>query len=547
MTLGKDSVLEGQVDDYHELNSPSPGTVFRNSDFDGISVTEAGSATIKLNGGTWLARGQSFVKKVDFGADGGLIDLTKNTNSSVSIENLSGQGQFSMNLGAYTEGNETIESDMLYIQNVAAGSSFTIQAHLADGVAVADLAGLRFATVGNSEGGHSGNLFKIKIADEGFNNWNFNVAMEDYALGDADNVRFNGNADGNGDYKPGANAIDAIYGNSGVSRLAEGEGQVPQNYFIASAQNGASVSDAGQAVIATARGLYHNAVEIDRFNQRYGDRRYDESNNSVWMRVRHDRWGTDAGIGDFKSQNTTYQMGYDYTQPVDGGKMIYGVAFDLMDGNTDYESINGSGETKRYALSAYATYMGEDGSYLDVIGKVGRLSNEYAVRLDSGIGVSADYMNWMTSLSVETGHQFSNVDSRWFVEPQIQAQYAHVSSNDYTNGQTQIDQDSFHSFITRAGFRAGRWLDDEKNANVYFKADVLHEWAGEQDIHVKDKTTVVGGDVFKISNHGTWFDVGLGLQAPFGNNFYAYGDAEYRFGNDLDQTWIFNFGGKFVF
>lgn len=129
-----------------------------------------------------------------------------------------------------------------------------------------DFAGLRFATVGNSEGGHSGNLSKIKIADEGFNSWNFNVATENYAVGDEDNVRFNGNADRNGDYKPGANAIDVIYGNNDVSRLVEGEGQASQNYFIASAQNGASVSDSGQAVIATARGLYHNAAE------RYGDR-----------------------------------------------------------------------------------------------------------------------------------------------------------------------------------------------------------------------------------------------------------------------------------
>ena len=75
----------------------------------------------------------------------------------------------------------------------------------------------------------------------------------------------------------------------------------------------------------------------------------------------------------------------------------------------------------------------------------------------------------------------------------------------------------------------------------------MHEWAGEQDIHVKDKTTAVGGETFEINNHGTWFDVGLGFQAPIGESFYAYGDAEYRFGNDLDQTWTFNFGGKFVF
>ena len=438
---------------------------------------------------------------------------------------------------------------------VGTGSSFTIAAHLADGVNVEDLTGLRFATVGSVEDGHSSNLFKVvQITDQGFKNWNLDVVTEDYQSGDEDNARFNGDNNGEGAYKPGEDAIDAIFGddksrdNMAVNDLeprAEDEGS--QNYIIGGVQKGSTISDAGQAVIATTRGLYYNAVEIDRFNQRYSDRRYDENNNSLWVRVRHDRWGTAAGVGDFKSQNTTYQVGFDYTDFVDSGKMIYGAAIDFMDGNTDYESISGSGQTKRYAASAYVTYMGDNGSYLDLIGKVGRLSNEYAVKLDSGAGVSADYMNWMTALSVEAGHQFTSEGSSWFAEPQIQAQYVFVSNNDYSNGQTQIDQDAIHSFITRAGFRIGRWLDENKGANIYAKADVLHEWAGEQDIHVKDKTTAVGGETFEINNHGTWFDVGLGFQAPIGESFYAYGDAEYRFGNDLDQTWTFNFGGKFVF
>ena len=75
----------------------------------------------------------------------------------------------------------------------------------------------------------------------------------------------------------------------------------------------------------------------------------------------------------------------------------------------------------------------------------------------------------------------------------------------------------------------------------------MHEWAGDQGIHVSDKTTAAGGESFNMDNKGTWFDVGLGFQAPVGKSFYAYGDAEYRFGNDLDQTWVFNFGGKYVF
>lgn len=55
--------------------------------------------------------------------------------------------------------------------------------------------------------------------------------------------------------------------------------------------------------------------------------------------------GYSRGSWDFKSQNTTYQIGYDYTSFIDSGKVIYGAAIDLMDGNTDYESISGSGQT----------------------------------------------------------------------------------------------------------------------------------------------------------------------------------------------------------
>ena len=52
-----------------------------------------------------------------------------------------------------------------------------------------------------------------------------------------------------------------------------------------------------------------------------------------------------------------------------------------------------------------------------------------------------------------------------------------------------------------------------------------------QNTHVKDKTTAINGYLFEITNDGTWFDVGLGFQAPMG---YVY--VEYLFGNELNQT-----------
>ena len=60
-------------------------------------------------------------------------------------------------------------------------------------------------------------------------------------------------------------------------------------------------------------------------------------------------------------------------------------------------------------------------------------------------------------------------------------------------------------------------------------------------------TTAANGDDLTVQNKGNWFDAGFGVQASFGNNAYGFADVEYRFGNDLERTWIFNVGGRLAF
>lgn len=103
------------------------------------------------------------------------------------------------------------------------------------------------------------------------------------------------------------------------------------------------------------------------------------------------------------------------------------------------------------------------------------------------------------------------------------------------------------SLITRVGFRTGLYLNDTKTSSAFVKADVLREWAGEQDIRVRDKTTGATGADASFTNHSTWFDVGTGFQAGLSENVFAYGDVEYRFGNDFEKTWLFNVGARCVF
>ena len=155
MTLSG-SVLEGQIDDYHELaTSTAEADSFRNAAFiddagNPIDVTQAGSVHLTLaDDSTWTARGKSFVESLTFSGTSSLVDLSQNENSSVTIGTLTGSnGVFRMKLGKPEAGEDgLIHSDMLYISNIDADLQNRIEVVFADGVtSFEELDGLRFAT-----------------------------------------------------------------------------------------------------------------------------------------------------------------------------------------------------------------------------------------------------------------------------------------------------------------------------------------------------------------------------------------------------------------
>ena len=555
ITLNYGSILEGQIDDYHELNSVAQGTVFKNTSFTTGEVAHAGKATLTLNGGQWIARGQSFVDTLTFGSQGGLVDLSKNENSSVSINTLTGSGEFTMRLD-----NDATKSDMLYIQNLDPNAKYQVNVVLNDTTrSVYELEDVRIATT-NGHYQSWGDNFTAVLADQGINDVTFTVSKEEFRTDDKDNTLINGSDDGSGSYKPGEVAVNEIYGNKegGATNWVinkkeetdpgtdpEEPGTDPEEPTGPST----SLSDAGNALLATARGTYWTAVEIDRLTNRMGDARYaNNGDDGLWIRLRQSRLGTDSGEGDFKSDNTVYQVGYDHAFQRDGGRQLVGIAFDYMDTDLDYKGISGEGNTDRYGVTAYTTWLADNGFYVDVVGKWGRLDNDFDIINGSGGRVKADYDNNMWAISAEFGKKLSNPKTGMFIEPNAQLQYTMVTDAQYsTNQGTRVDQDRIDSVIARAGVRIGRAFGETQSNTIYAKADMFREFFGEQKIHVKDVTTHVEGDTITVQNKGFWFDVGGGFQAQLGKNTYAYADVEYRWGDDLDKSWLVNAGARFEF
>ena len=527
---GTNSILEGQVDDYHEITSENR-KVFHNSAFvdsEGNPLdVAAGNATLNINDGAkWVARGQSFVDTVTL--DGGIIDMSKNENSSVTVNDLSGSGIVKMRLNT----GDRDQSDMLYVTGSLEGNyELQIAGDEFDINEITEDNPLRFATV---KGDVNTENLKARAVDAGFFNNEYTITKENFAVGDEENVIYNNSGveaggDHKADYKPGNDYIESTFDAADTNLLIGG----------VSSQ---TVSDAGKTIINMSRANYSNAIYMDRLNKRMGETRYinPEEEQGMWVRLRHDRIGKDE---QFRSQNTMYEIGYDVKQPVDSGDHRIGMAIDYMDGKTSYSGIAGDGDIKRYGLWLYDTWMGDKGHYADYVLKWGHLENDFDIYNSRG-KVNGDYSNNVFSVSAEYGKK-NDMGNDWYFEPQAQLQLARVTGADYVTSQnTKVSLDGINSLIGRAGFRLGK--DMGERSTVYVKADVLHEFLGDQTISALD-TTTNGTYRETFENKGTWYDVGFGFATALGKDSYAFMDFEKSFGNDNDETYQINAGVQWTF
>lgn len=562
---GSDSFIRGQIDDYHDLGGDSSAvrTVnFLTGSRSMASASTAGSASVSLSkGASWTSYGRSFVKSLAFGEGGGSVDLSKSEGASLTAGTLSGSGTFVMRASPTPS-----RSNMLYATDLQKGSSSTI-ALVVDRSEVPNieaLKGVRLATTNGKASGW-GDEFKAEMKDQGVTNVTFTLAKSDYVKGDAANTLYNGEGSGKGTYRPGVAFADSVFGEEGtnwyIEEATETEPVTPvtpdtpdtpdEPVTPVQPDNGKTkveLSDAGRAVLGAARSMYWNAVDMDRLVKRLGEARYAKGEDGLWLRVRYDTLETSSGRGDFKTSAATYQAGFDRAFSFSAGRALAGVAIDWRDADVDFKGLSGDGDTRRFGVKAYGTWLGESGAYVDLVAQWGRLSNSFDIVNGSGGRVKGDFDNHVAGFSVEAGHKLPLGGEGWFAEPQLQLQYLHVTDGNYSTTQgSRIAQDSFNSVLTRAGFRAGRSFGAQKASSVYVKADWIREWSGKQKIRAFDSTTRASGYDASIENKGSWYDAGAGFQVALGRNAFAFADAEYRFGNSLESAWSVNAGVRLSF
>lgn len=272
--------------------------------------------------------------------------------------------------------------------------------------------------------------------------------------------------------------------------------------------------------------------EINHLTKRLGDIRASESSIGAWARVYggESQWKSNSEI---EMDHTTIQVGADYRI---NNHWIVGGAFSYTDSDADL--VKGQAKGDSYSLAAYATYMADGGSYLDLIARYGYLDNE----MTSG-NMSVDTQSNAFSLSVETGHMFRIIEQA-YIEPQIEVIYGFISGDDATasNG-VRLDQDDFQSLITRVGVRTG-FEFPEKAGTIYAMLSYSYDFLGDAD------GTASQGGLHEALNEdlgGGWVSYGIGAQFKLGDNAFAYGELERTSGGEIDNPYLFNVGFRWNF
>lgn len=547
--LGQGGTWYGRADDYQDANGGKLS--FYNPVFSN-KIESSGTVNIIMGEGSkWYLTGQSWVSSLNVtqGKGNVTIDMARFNKGthSLTISELIGKADdgvdatFVMDLDHINHDT----SDMLYIKS-AEGEYDVVLNDVIDGMdKINEDNVLRFATV---QGGASFNSVTLK--DAGLYNLGFEVGHSEYdQTAETENKGYNGSeVDTN---KPGNENVEGFFdlnkdSEDNTQKImlmdnadAAADPDSVQNWYITKVL-GEDISDGGKTVVNMSKVNYSNAVYMDRLNKRLGEARYinTEEDQGMWVRMRHDRIGKD---NEFRIMNTMYELGYDEKQECDNGERRVGVAIDYMDGSSEYTGVGGSGDVSRKGIWLYDTWLGDKGHYSDFVAKWGHLSNDFTL-YRGGDKITGDFSNNVYSISAEYGRK-KDIGNNWYFEPQVQLQYARVTDANYTTSQgTEVSLDAINSLIARAGFRLGKDLGER--STVYFKADLLHEFLGDQDIYATDGTGTM--DV-TYGNEGTWCDIGFGFATAMSKTSYAYLDVETSLGNDYEETYQINAGLQWSF
>ena len=479
-----------------------------------VEETPTINLTLK-NGAVWNVTGDSTLTNLE---NDSFVNLsnTDRTGTSLTAQTLSGTGTMVMDLDWNSNGGakeKTDNSDYLNVTESATGTQALVtdkaSMHL-DAMGVDDR--LYFATLTNSDAVFTSPITQRNVQKGHLYDYIIGINSETTATTDTSDT-----AETVADRAAVDTTTDWFFGTIGYTE--------------------SPIVETGRI---NSQIMYDLVTDVDTLNKRMGDVRHMNTDpDGWWARTTYTHQDRDS----YSGHSNRFELGKDFVMTRNDGSTIHqGVVFTYLRGKDSF--ADGNGKYNRYSGALYHTWLGNDGRYVDVVGRIGRVMGNSHTFLINGDQSDSSFGTWYQQASVETGRSYDLKDG-WYFEPQAQLQYTHMNSKSYTSSDgINHDLDSVNSFIGRLGFRLGQNINEK--TSWYLKGDILHEFSGDGGIML---TSSNGLERINYNRDGkdTWYDLGAGLTTELSPASSLWFEFERKFSGTYNNNWEFNGGISWKF
>ncbi len=318
---------------------------------------------------------------------------------------------------------------------------------------------------------------------------------------------------------------------------AQGNLVVADTATVTHASESSVVNSTKSALVSTAMAWSDTTNDLQR---RLGDLRLATMHDGVWAKY----IGGESKMTEGTDAHMRYngvQIGYDHK--VSNGWTLGG-ALHYSTSSNSYGI--GNGDSKIGGIGLYGTKQHDDGSYLDVIARVNRLSNNYKLYLEEKQQLNGDYHTFGTSFSVEYGKRIKKQHG-FYMDPSVELIVGRLNGVSYdanivNGGSMHVKADAVNSAVGRLGFGIGR---ETETSNIFAKLALAHEFSSK----VNTTYSAPGNPTVhtELDLKDTWLDAEIGGSWSIRPSTYVYGTFTKNFGATIDNTWRIDAGVRHNF
>ena len=354
-----------------------------------VEETPTINLTLK-NGAVWNVTGDSTLTNLE---NDSFVNLsnTDRTGTSLTAQTLSGTGTMVMDLDWNSNGGakeKTDNSDYLNVTESATGTQALVtdkaSMHL-DAMGVDDR--LYFATLTNSDAVFTSPITQRNVQKGHLYDYIIGINSETTATTDTSDT-----AETVADRAAVDTTTDWFFGTIGYTE--------------------SPIVETGRI---NSQIMYDLVTDVDTLNKRMGDVRHMNTDpDGWWARTTYTHQDRDS----YSGHSNRFELGKDFVMTRSDGSTVHqGTVFTYLRSTDSF--ADGNGKYNRYSGALYHTWLGNDGRYVDFVGRIGKVMGNSHTFLVNGDQSDSSFGTWYQQASVETGRNYDLKDG-WYFEPQAQ-------------------------------------------------------------------------------------------------------------------------------